>query len=107
MIKNYKVGDQVKLKQDSKTYTGKYAGTTVCIDEICLNYCNVLGFDGKKFMLPYSYIDDDLFEDDDIPPPVPKSSKCTCGAHKVYGEDCPDFYHYDFCPLYRPKEGKR
>ena len=103
----YKVGDNVKISQKGKSWTGRYTGTTAYIYEVKPTYCNVIGFDGKKFMLPYSYIDEDLFEDDELPPPIPKDSGCTCGAHKVYGEDCPSFYHYDYCPLYRKKEGKK
>ena len=107
-MNKYKVGDHVKISDKGKNWTGKYTGTTVIIDEIEKTYCNVLAFDGKKFMLPYSYIDDDLFEDmEDLPPPIPKDSRCTCGAHKTWGEDCPDFYHHDYCPLYKPKEGKK
>lgn len=100
----YKVGDQIKIKIDSKNWTGKYAGTTSAIYETLPTYCNVIGFDGKKFMIPYSYIDDDLLEEI---PPIPKNSRCQCGASKAYGEDCPPFYHYDYCPLYKPKEGKK
>lgn len=100
----YKTGDKVHIRQDSQHYTQKYAGTFATVDQADgKNYCTVIGYDGHKFMCPYSYLEDDDFFTYS-PPATPSSSQCECGAHAAYGEDCPPFFHYDYCKLYRPKE---
>lgn len=92
---NHKIGEIVRLKESSHDYTGKYAGTKVEIVQLKENYCTVRAYDDKEFMCPYAYFD---FDGPALPVP-----KCTCGAHKTWGKDCPPYFHYDFCPLYRPK----
>jgi len=97
----HKVGESVRLSRESQNYTGRYAGTKVTILDISnTTYCTVVGYDGRKFACPYSYIIDD---NDFFGYEVPKA-KCICGAVKTYGEDCPDFFHYPYCPRYRPRE---
>jgi hypothetical protein len=108
-LDKYREGDNVILRDDSASYTGPYAGTLVTIESLDTdNHCTVIGYDGKRFMCPYSYIvtddDEDFFT---FEPSQPTYPKCQCGASKVYGDDCPPFYHYDYCPLYKVKEGKK
>lgn len=99
-MKKYKVGDIVRLRIDSKHYTMNYAGTKVTLlkKDTKMSYL-VKGYDGKEFTCPISYFDDDDLFHWNLPE-LP--SKCECGAHKTYGENCPAWYHADFCPLYRP-----
>jgi hypothetical protein len=33
-----------------------------------------------------------------------KTSLCECGACKVYGKNCKDYFHADWCPMYRSLE---
>jgi hypothetical protein len=95
-MNEYKSGQIVQLRMDSSDYTGKYAGTSVTIVKLDNDHhCTVTGYDHKEFMCPYAYFDFD-------PPPLPEN-KCKCGAFKTWGKDCPTYFHYEFCPLYRPK----
>ena len=94
----WKVGDKVVCKKDSNHYTGNYAGTDVEIISLdTSHHCTVLGYDGKKFLCPYDYLQgyDDFYN---------SYRKCECGAHKVYGKNCPAYFHHDYCPFYKPKE---
>lgn len=99
----YKKGDKVKLTYGSRPWTSNYAGQEV---EILahLNGSNytVKANDGYTFMCPAVYFDDE-------PPEIPCNSssssvECECGAWKVYGKDCPGFYHMFYCKLYKPVE---
>lgn len=97
----YKVGESVRLSRESKDYTGHYAGTKVTILKADNStYCTVVAYDGRTFACPYSYIIDDS---DFFGYEIPKA-RCTCGAVKTYGDDCPDFFHYPYCPRFRPKK---
>jgi hypothetical protein len=100
-VKNrYKEGDKVYLKKSSRDYTGQYAGTEVTIKKIDTDlHCTVTGFDGKNFMCPYSY-----FEEDDFLTWMYDAPECVCGAWKTWGKSCPAYFHSDFCPIYRPKK---
>lgn len=39
-------------------------------------------------------------KDNNYSPPV-KESPCQCGALKTYGKDCKDWFHSDWCKMYR------
>ena len=103
MKNKHKIGDKVKLRKDSRHYTGNYAGTEVLIKTVDSDlHCTVTGFDGKDFMCPVSYIEnsDDFFKYE----PMEPKNKCLCGAHITWGKECPAYFHSDFCPFYKPKE---
>jgi hypothetical protein len=95
----FKVGDKVVCKKDSSSYTGRFAGTDVKIIKLDTNnHCTVEAYDGTIFMCPLGYLED--YDNFYTIPPQP----CQCGASKTYGKDCPAYFHYHYCPLYRDKE---
>ena len=105
-MSKYKIGDKVRLsRRKSGSYTGKYTGTEVTITNMHTEtFVTVRGYDGQYFACPTSYFDcDDDYPYGNYPPPI----KCFCGAHSTWGENCPDFFHHDYCPLYKPKGVKK
>lgn len=99
----YKKGDKVKLTLNSKPWTGNYASQEVeIVGHMSGSNYTVKASDGYTFMCPSSYFQQDLPE---IPcNSISSSVDCECGAFKVYGENCPSFYHMFYCRLYKPPE---
>jgi hypothetical protein len=100
VMSDFKIDEEVIISKDSSHYTGKYAGTYAQIKKIIKNfYCEVKAYDGHTFSCPIKYLNKKT-----MLPEIPTSYfKCTCGATKTYGKDCPPYFHFDYCPLYRPK----
>ena len=95
MWEDYNVGDEVRVKSSSQTYTQKYAGTKAKIIRIRNNKMLVLeGFDGNEFECPSEYVE--YVYKLNIPPKL----QCDCGAKHTSFPN----YHLYFCSLYKEKK---
>jgi len=98
----YQIGDKVKLKYTSKSWTCQYAGQEVEIISILSKTTStVRATDGYEFFCPNDYFDKKTETSCTSSTYI---IECTCGAHKTWGENCPSFFHSDYCSLYKPRK---